>query len=477
MKKLALFALVLLAACRDPASGADHLALTLSATQVRAGDELVATVTALDAQNRRVRDFRGPLRLTVDAPADVLSQVAFDAAAAGQVQAHLRIRGAGARHVGAQAGGLGIEARLQVDPADPAQLELVSGDAQQALAGKPLAQPLVVRVRDAFANPVPGAKVEFSGPAGTGFEPAQAASSADGSASTHVTLGPDAGLVVFRAMSGTALVELHATAIPTNAAALVLVSGDGQVARPNQNLVEPLVVRAIDGAGNPVPNVVVAWSASGGASVAPARTVTSSDGTASARGKLGLGQVNVTFTARLASASVTFHAAPTGLSYANPPAGQGAIRLEYAGPGPQPDSMKLELVAAQDLSGFTVGCDLPLQGTRVSLLDFTPGAALPPGQNPAAAKAVISGSGPLAGMLVVAQSQKRAGDGAVPGDSPIAAGSVLFSFTLVANAGAAPGLILDGQAPDFALTAGLLDHGGTEIVGASGFAVGRLELH
>ena len=132
------------------------------------------------------------------------------------------------------------------------------------------------------------------------------------------------------------------------------------------------------------------------------------------------------------------------------------------------------VVGDQPLTGFATGFDLPLDTARVSLVDFTPGSALDAGPEPIAARAVIGREQPLAGMLVVAQSQKAT---AHPSDASLAPGTVLLSLVLAVNQGADPGVVFDGTAKSFVLpSGGLVDRGGTAVVQPSEVAIGKRVL-
>ena len=68
---------------------------------------------------------------------------------------------------------------------------------------------------------------------------------------------------------------------------LEIVAGDGQVGGVAEVLPEPLIVRVLDQAGNPVAGVTVAWTAQGGGSVDPDTVVTDSQGIAAVSRLLG----------------------------------------------------------------------------------------------------------------------------------------------------------------------------------------------
>ena len=68
-----------------------------------------------------------------------------------------------------------------------------SGGKQIAPAGTLLPQPVVVQVNDDQGNGVTGAAVEFSGPAGVVFDPANGITDSSGQVTTNVSLGSGAG--------------------------------------------------------------------------------------------------------------------------------------------------------------------------------------------------------------------------------------------------------------------------------------------
>ncbi len=176
--------------------------------------------------------------------------------------------------------------------------------------------------------------------------------------------------------------------------------------------------------------------------------------------------------------SAAFNAvvAGTKLVYVDP-ASAGRIAL-VRNPASTNTTVVLDLVAMEDLTGYSVGMNLPMDTGLVqaggSLM--LPGAALPAGQNPTAAYGKLPASGPLAGMLTTGQSQKAAGDGAVTTDTAIPTGSVLYTVQLAIRPGASSGVVFDGAALGPKFRAMLRDRLGTDIVDGSGFAIGRLEV-
>ncbi len=80
----------------------------------------------------------------------------------------------------------------------PQRLVVISGDAQQGMSGEPLAEPLVVEVRDQYGNPLPGVEIDFvvaegDGRVGARFTLERTTSDPDGRAEVVLTLGPAQG--------------------------------------------------------------------------------------------------------------------------------------------------------------------------------------------------------------------------------------------------------------------------------------------
>lgn len=122
----------------------------------------------------------------------------------------------------------------------------------------------------------------------------------------------------------------------------------------------------------------------------------------------------------------------------------------------------LTLVTTKAASASALAFALALDGSRVTLDaaqagDVSPGfslnpAALDPGSAPAAAKASLQESGPLANVLTFGIARKPAGGGALPGDQAIPVGTEVCRFRLVIAPGAGPGpvfpLAVDAGHPD-----------------------------
>jgi hypothetical protein len=258
------------------------------------------------------------------------------------------------------------------------------------------------------------------------------------------------------------------------------VGGEGLAGAAGHPLPAPLEVRVSTRRRQPVRGVTVRWDVKeGGGELDAATAIT--DGQGIARVRLTLGDrvgTNVLTAAvdGLEGSPVEFRirGESTGLVYLDPPPG-GKLRLQQKAPSPldpaERDSVTLELVAAENLKGFSAGYSLPLNGAgRVKVAGRNSGS--PFGENAVLAAAVTP-----RGVLATAVSL-RAGPGAGRSlsDVTIPAGAVLCSITLERLPGSAPGVLLDGGQLGGAFTAGLRDLAGNDVVGVHEVAVGRLEL-
>lgn len=220
-----------------------------------------------------------------------------------------------------------------------AQIVLVSGNAQSDIVGTPLADPYVVRVTDAFGNPVAGVGIIWGVTSGGGsITPLAALTNASGLDSAIRTLGTVAGLNLDTATAtvpgliGSPIV-FAATANPGLVSQLSAVSGDNQSGTVGLPVGESLVVQARDQYDNAVLGALVGWSVTtGGGTLSATSTPTDAQGHASARWTLG-------DTAGPQSAAATFGGAagspvpfaatalagpPSSLSFTQPPGNTAA---------------------------------------------------------------------------------------------------------------------------------------------------------
>jgi hypothetical protein len=208
---------------------------------------------------------------------------------------------------------------------EPAHITVVRGDGQNGRVGTQLGQPLVVKVTDTQDRPVEGATVNFTfdgDAAGSSTTPPSATTDVNGEASAIITLGTRVGPVTGHATvpvpEGTVPVStpFTAMAVPETANGIAPISGDGQRGPVGTTLPLPLVVRVTDNFGNPIPNITVDWTVTGGGEVSQSSTPTDADGRASVERTLGgtAGQQTTLATAGdLAGSPVTFtHTATAG---------------------------------------------------------------------------------------------------------------------------------------------------------------------
>lgn len=173
---------------------------------------------------------------------------------------------AGSYAIHAQVAGIAAPVRFDLTnlPGAPSALDGASGSGQSAVGGAPFAAPLVVEVRDAFGNAVPGVTVAFSAPAGgaSATLPAPVTTGSDGRAQ----ITPIANAIAGR-------YQVHATVAGVGTSAAFTLTnlldpsvepiGDGE---PSQNAtVESLfscalLVRVSDG-GQPRAGLAVEFSA------------------------------------------------------------------------------------------------------------------------------------------------------------------------------------------------------------------------
>lgn len=196
---------------------------------------------------------------------------------------------AGSQTLQARAGAAGsVTFTATAQAGAPAQVVIVSGNAQEAQVGETLPQPLVAAVQDQFGNEIPDAALQFAPAEGSGsVNPTSAQTDADGRAQTVWTLGSSAGTQTVAARhADLEPAEFTAEATAGPPAVLVKVSGDNQTGFANFTLSQSVVVRVEDEFGNGVSGVSVGFDAGNG-SVSPGVGQTDSDGLRSATWTLG----------------------------------------------------------------------------------------------------------------------------------------------------------------------------------------------
>ncbi|HEU4560434.1 MAG TPA: Ig-like domain-containing protein, partial [Longimicrobium sp.] len=177
----------------------------------------------------------------------------------------------------------------------PAQVQLVSGDAQTDTAGDQLAQKLVIRVVDADGDPVRNQGVRFHALEGSGSAGGGVITNGQGQAEATWTLGSKAGpqrveAAAIDPSNGQVIAAdtFTATAVPGAPTMSDRVNDQTRSVAVNDTIADSLTVVLRDKYQNPVPGVTVAWAVTaGGGSVSPASVVTGANGLAKTRWIVG----------------------------------------------------------------------------------------------------------------------------------------------------------------------------------------------
>ena len=190
----------------------------------------------------------------------------------------------------ASGGDVTTELPLDVYPV-PATVTVQAGDGQRAPAGRRLATPVRAQIVSRGGRPLAGVAVGFGLTDTTGrVEQDVDTSDAEGLVRTSWTLGPHPGrqrltlVVVDRPSVGTSIAA-DADPLPENTRAAAVDAP--RSAMVGETLAEPVAVRVTDTTGTPVADVLVAWAADGGGSIAGEAPRTDSLGEARARWTLG----------------------------------------------------------------------------------------------------------------------------------------------------------------------------------------------
>jgi hypothetical protein len=354
-------------------------------------------------------------------------------------------------------------------------------------AGVPLSPAVQVEVRDAFGNPTEGTVTLAlqNNPSSDTLQGTLTASTVAGVASftNLVLIKAAAGYTLRASVPGTpGAISQRFTLQAAAASRIRFILQPATPSALNAPLSPEPQVQAVDVYDNPATSFTGAVSVALGnnpsaATLSGTLTVNASNGVASfvdlRLDRAGTGYTLVASSPGLLNTQTgPFSVAPARLVYADPSSGK--IRL-VRNPASTNTLLVLDLVAAQDITGYGVGFNLPVNPLAVRLNALVPGSALSPGSNPAAVKAALPGSGPMRGILVSGQSQKASGTGAVATDTLVPAGSVLYTLRLDLTS-AAPGVVFDGAALSPAFNAAMRDKLGNDVVRRGEFGIGRLEV-
>jgi hypothetical protein len=149
------------------------------------------------------------------------------------------------------------------NPGAPAAVAKAGGDAQTGDPGTALADPLAVRVTDAYGNPVPGVAVAFSAGGEGSVSPAGAVTGADGTGRAQWTLGTDLRLAQTASAAVAGFAPIGFTATSTGRGVLTLVSGNAQTDTVQAYLADSLVVKYTTPSGAPIRGARINWRGAG----------------------------------------------------------------------------------------------------------------------------------------------------------------------------------------------------------------------
>ena len=182
---------------------------------------------------------------------------------------------------------------------------LVSGGAQTGTVATVLAAPIVVRLQDAYHNPVPGLQVQFSDNSVGGlFSPNPATTDSKGNATVSYTLPTVAKVLNLSASYTTLKVNFGETSLAGSPTLLQILSGNNQSGNPNSQLPKSLAVGVQDRYANPVSGVSVTFSDNGAGGVFSVDPVATN----------GRGQAATFYTTSSQAGAVSITASASGLN-------------------------------------------------------------------------------------------------------------------------------------------------------------------
>ena len=171
-----------------------------------------------------------------------------------------------------------------------AHLELVAGSGQRALAGRQLAQPIVVRATNRRGEPAPNKVVTFRTTDGAArVQPDTARTDADGRARTMWTLAdfPGRQTLLINVENLDSATTVVAESEPVAANTRVIALADTLQARVGTSLSDSIAVRVTDSTGRGLGDVPVQWTALDGGTIEVVDARTDSTGHSRIRWTLG----------------------------------------------------------------------------------------------------------------------------------------------------------------------------------------------
>ena len=159
-----------------------------------------------------------------------------------------------------------FNAEANLPPPVPTVLSMVSGDNQEGMIGEALESPFVAEVRDQYNAPMEGVQVNFAVSAGGGsLSATRIDTNESGLAQSTLTLGQNTGIntvtVSVTGVQGQRTFNAEGIRIPL---AFWIISGFDQKGVTGEALANPFVVEVRDRAGEPLPEVEVTFTVTGG---------------------------------------------------------------------------------------------------------------------------------------------------------------------------------------------------------------------
>ncbi|MCP3136490.1 beta strand repeat-containing protein [Pyxidicoccus xibeiensis] len=384
---------------------------------------------------------------------------------------------------------LGYSRPVNVTPAAPAAIAFRQVP-EQAQAGSALGPAVQVAVTDRFGN----ATGNGSGNVTLALAANPGGDTLRGTLTAAVTGGVAtfADLVLQKAAAGYTLKASLTGMTPVTSNPFTVVGAEAtRVAFQTQPRSTPsglplneVAVRLVDAFGNTATStseVTLALGNASGAVLGGTLTVAARGGVASFAG-LTVDRLGEDYSLQATSGTLTgaesnaFDVYGATLAYTDPTTGRIRVLRNAASTDTR---VVLDVVAAEELTGYGVGFNLPVDASKVRLAAqnaITAGAILSTGSSVPAVAVALPTAGPMAGVLTSGISQKAAGSGAVQTDTVITAGSVLYQLVLELAPGAEPGVVFDGANAGSGFKGLLRNKLGDDVVGSSGFTVGRLEI-
>jgi len=216
-----------------------------------------------------------------------------------------------------------------VQPTDPTDIAMASGNNQNGVAGQSLASPLVVLVTDADGNAVPGVEVHWAAQGGGSVSNEVVETGNNGRASVQRVLGPNLGqqntTASVAGLAGSPVTFVSTAVEPGGAGSIVIVTNppvsalDGEVFDP---AAQP-VVQVRDATGNPAAGVQVTVTSSSGGTVEGSTTATSDVSGTAAFGDLGIRGTG-SHTLEFSAGSATVTSSPVEVSALSQEASTGS---------------------------------------------------------------------------------------------------------------------------------------------------------